>query len=245
MKAQDLTLSFRDVARYIVPGSAAVALILWFMIAFAGVHIDSWNPGLGDSILFLLAAYVAGHILDMLSNRFPILQYNRITEKIVEDIRSGKDAWFSPEFRERLDNKIREHLHVPLSSVEAFSLCDTFITGHQTAREQERYTALTGLYGGLYMSCWLSVVLSTLVSLKHVVLLILPLFNVIIPVTSFLDFAETQLIGGLVVLCGSVFLLRPLHAETVGLNESYVLETYRAFYVLCAQRESEKTHDRS
>ena len=240
MKAQDLTLSFRDVARYIVPGSVAAALVLWFLAAFAGVHMELWNPGLGDSILFLVAAYVLGHILDILSNRFPSLRYDRITDKVIEAVRSGRDEWFSAEFRAQLDGKIQEYLHVSLSGPDAFNLCDTYITGHQSAREQERFTALTGLYGGLYMSCWFAVASSALIVLKHVLLLALAFFNVIIPVTPFLDYEETQLASGLIVLIGSVLLLRPLRSETVGLNESYVLETYRAFYSLCVQHESEK-----
>jgi hypothetical protein len=237
MKTDDLGFTFRDIARYLVPGTVAGVLVVWFLVAFAGVSIEMSNVDFGDSVLFLLIAYALGHVLSVVNSATLDKMLGRKLESIAKEIADGKGGHFSPQFRDRLNQCVQSRFGVELSCDDAFDLCDCAIGGQPESREQERYAALSGLYGDLLMAVSAGIGMCLLVGLKHLALLILPTFNVIIPPTPFLDYHEAHLVLGVLGFVVLTALWFPVRREARCLCESMYLETYRAFYALSTKRE--------
>ncbi|RPH92861.1 hypothetical protein EHM69_11810 [candidate division KSB1 bacterium] len=239
MKAEDLSLSFRDIMRYVVPGAVALAIIIWFLNGFVGIHFGTFDADLGTSILFLLASYVVGHVLDLFGGIVLGKRMNSLAKNTVVAVKNASPDTFTQEFRDKLSQKVRERFNLPLETDEVFDLCDNAILGETAAQGRERLGALSGLYRGMLEAAWLGIGFSGLVVLKHLVLYILPLLNIIVPVTAFLDYEELHLVVGIVLLVLFVILLKPIRRRTESMTESYVYETFHAFYVIATKKKDE------
>lgn len=238
MKVEDLSLSFRDVARYVVPGSLFMALILWFLAAFMGFHLGGLRVDIGETILFLLAAYVAGHILDVLGNILLSKRANSCIDTLVKEINQSEESVLAGDFRRHLDECLRSRFKISLSSDQSFGLCHTYVRGRAEATEHYRLGALAGMYRGLLTVTRLGMMVSGMILVKHVLLWILPAMNVNIPVTPFFDYVEIHLIASVVLMIFSAIIFRPIRNEMESIAAFYVMETYQAFYTAC-MREGE------
>jgi hypothetical protein len=228
------SLTFRDIAGYIVPGTVFLAVLLEFLSGFVGLATSLWDTGIGIVLLFLLASYVAGHLIRVLEWILMHGGTGRQRTQLVTRVYEVDTSVFSPEFVLRLAGYVERTFGLPLSNPDVFPLCRAYTVQHGTSHHYERKLALGHLLSGLHTVAWIGIAFSMLTILKHLLLLLLPLFNVIIPVTAFLDFDEAHLIVSIVSLLVFALLVRPLKSRARHYVKEEVESVYYEFYAVCS-----------
>jgi len=228
------SLTFRDIAGYIVPGTVFLAVLLEFLSGFVGLAVSMWDAGLGAVLLYLLASYVAGHLIRVLE--WVIQRGGTGTQRteLVTRVYEDETSVFTPEFKARLAASVEKTFGLPLSNPDVFPLCRAYTVQHGTSHHYERKLALGHLLSGLHTVAWIGLAFSLLTILKHLLLLLLPMFNVIIPVTAFLDFDEAHLVVSVVLLIVFGLLVRPLRSRARHYVKEEVESVYYEFYAVCS-----------
>jgi hypothetical protein len=177
---------------------------------------------------------VAGHLIRVLEWILLRGSAGQQRTQLVTHVYEDNTSVFSPEFRTRLAAYVESTFGLPLSNPDVFPLCRAYAVQHGTSHHYERKLALGHLLNGLHTVAWIGIAFSLLTILKHLLLVLLPLFNVIIPVTPFLDFDEAHLIVGVVSIVVFGMLVRPLRSRARHYLKEEVESVYYEFYAVCS-----------
>lgn len=241
MRYEVSLLSPRDIVVNLIPGAVLLGLFLWFLDGFVGMLINllTLGSGLVPLVMWIVAAYAAGIIINLLRQYFGADRAERADVDYVAGVLSDTDTSFSAALKSGILKRARM-LFGEVAGQELFSLCLDYTTQHHAAKRAEATRAIAELYRGLLAVVWVGVFVSGLIALKHLILLLLPHFGFVFPVTAFLDYEVAHLAMGTVFLFVSLVAVKALRARAEVCARSAVREVYTGFLTLTST-ESEKT----
>ena len=217
---------------YLVPGTLMLALLLWLSRGFAGMTISLFDTGFGAAIAAILAGYVLGYLVQLLSEGVLGPRIHGMQERYSAEYCEEQGNRFSSDLRERFQNKVRDVFgFVPVGS-ELLELCYTHLVSRNMERLAERHLHKMTLVRGLLMVVWIGLPISLLIFVKHFVLLILRNGGVFIPVTVFLDYDEVQLAMGIVFSFACLLLVGGFRKALRRSVEGVVAAIYESFAIL-------------
>ncbi|HEY3294719.1 MAG TPA: hypothetical protein VGL38_04740 [bacterium] len=229
-------LSAKDIAAHVIPGAILVALTLWFLDGFAGLIINLLTLGTGvvSLVMWLLAAYVAGIFVQLFSGLFPGEARHGTESQAAAQLLAGNDRSFSAEFKRDVMARAQRLFGAAATGPELYRLCQDYVTQHNAAKRIEALAAFGHLFRGILIAARIGLITSALIAAKHLVLLLLPQFGIIIPVTGFLDYEAVHLVMGalLVVVFGAG--IRLLKARLDFCVEESVRDVYTSFFAVTA-----------
>jgi hypothetical protein len=217
-----------------IPGAIVVALLLWFLDGFVGVILNLLTLGTGivPLVMWLAGAYAAGVFVQLFRAKLGGGAQERLEGETAVRLMSAGDSHFSGEFKQGLMARAQKQFGAAASGGELFVLCRDAVAQNGGIARAESLLAAADLYRGLLAVARIGVAVSAVISLKHAVLGLLPTFDIIVPVTGFLDYETLHLVIGvllLVVFGAGVGLLKRQAEACV---EAAVSDVYTGYYTL-------------
>jgi hypothetical protein len=242
-------LNFYDLVGLLIPGGMVLGFFYWFCVGFIGLSLSLDAVGLGESILLIGIAYLAGHVVQALGNR---------GEKGAQEKQGGglpsallmrdEDEHYSAEFKQQFKSAAEKTFGLPYQVEEGagekaaqtrrrelFDLCYTLLVQEDAAKHVEIFNGTYSLIRGAISALWVGVAVSLLILLKEVGLFFGWLQG-IIPGWSY-DWA--QLISGALGLILSFFAQRLLKERFERFGRRFADGVYRSFYVWFKRHEKE------
>lgn len=238
--------NFYDFVGYVIPGAAMLALIYWLYVGLfdqpAGLTVDS----LGESLIFLAAAYFVGHVaqaLGLIMTRR--LGVRAFAEYDSQQLLRADDPHFTPAFRANLVTAIAHVFNLTVASPggasgqspeilpapapaqartqacrDAFDLCYSLIVQEGADAHTELFNGIYGLLRGMFTVLCLAIPVAIAIIIRNVL-------------------ARDQLQWGLgiAVLVAAVLALPPVIRRAGSFSELFAVSVYRGFYAwYCAKR---------
>lgn len=233
--------SFYDFLGYIIPGAILLlAVIYWAesVLEFDLVTVGSIS-GVGQTTLFLIVAYLVGHLMQAFGRRFEVRETERWGGYFSVQFLRPDDTFYTDDFKGKLLDAIHTTFGLaPLADPpddeardrrlqEMFAICYTYVIQRGIAQHAEVHNATYGFFRGSLV-LWLSViVLFFLAELRHAS----------VAVASALDYNQTPIddvkwhlvIAGVAVLLAT-FTLPLLRDRFAHFGRRFVDAVYRSFY---------------
>lgn len=234
--------NFYDFVGYVIPGAAMLALIYWLYVGLfdqpAGLTVDS----LGESLIFLAAAYFVGHVVQA----FGLIMTRRLgvrafAEYDSEQLLRADDPHFTPAFRADLVTAIARVFDLTvtapgsaqdqspeISSAQAqmqagrdvFDLCYSLIVQEGADAHTELFNGIYGLLRGMFTVLCLAIPVAIAIIIRNV-----------------LVGDQLQWGLGIAVLVAAVLSLPPVIRRAGSFSELFATSVYRGFYAwYCAKR---------
>jgi hypothetical protein len=223
---------------YLIPGILIIALFQWFGAGFIGIVAVASDRSVGSALVFILMAFAAGHILNLLRKSVYSKDTAHSEEQLALQMVRENDSHFSPEVKKDLARFSETVLGVPSTSPEFFRLCCSFVMQKNVAMRAERTAARRELLSLFSITGDLGVLAGALIALKHLFFKMLPMFDIELPVTPFTDYDQTQMMIGLVAAIVLFLIRRPLKKLIISAKEQTADAVIRAFYLSCKLDEN-------
>ena len=140
--------SLIDFFYYILPGGAALSA---FLVLSPGLLDYELFPQWLEAILFVLASYLVGHLLQTAGK--PLERVIYPTGYPSAAMLSESNTAFSQELKSRIIEAVRKEFgFVPKKEQETFSLCYSYIIAHAPRNKALPFLALFGFYRGVTTS---------------------------------------------------------------------------------------------
>lgn len=110
-------------------------------------------------------------------------------------------------------------------------MCYTLIVQEGAALHTEIFNGVYSLYRGMIAATNIAILISAVITTKHVLLLLLPLFVTSVPPTPFWFFSDFHLSAGLATLISSLLVLHPMKERFKRFAQHFANSVYRSFYV--------------
>jgi hypothetical protein len=236
MRFESSPLSAKDIVVNLIPGAMILALFLWFLDGFVGMLINLLTLGSGivPLVVWLVAAYAAGVLLNLLRGFLNGEKVERMEADYAAQLLTDTDPHFSAGFKSGLKERARSLFGEAASGPELFSLCFHYAAQLGAAKRAEALRANAELYRGMLAGAWCGVFVSGLITVKHLILLLLPQFGVVLAVTSFVDYEVVHLSLGIMLLIVSLVAARALSARAKSCGQAAISEVYTGFYSLAS-----------
>ena len=233
--------SFYDFLGYIIPGAILLlAVIYWAesVLGFDLVTVGSIS-GVGQTTLFLIVAYLVGHVMQALGQQLEVREIGRWGGYFSVQFLRPDSTFYTDDFRRKLLDAADDTFHLaPLEDPpddqardkrlqEIFGLCYAYVTQRGIAQYAEIHNATYGFFRGTLV-LWISViVLFSIAELRHVS----------VAVASAFDYSQISIdevkwhiaIAGVAVILATCTLplLRDRFAH---FGRRFVDAVYRSFY---------------
>ncbi|HEX6797129.1 MAG TPA: hypothetical protein VF116_05365 [Ktedonobacterales bacterium] len=223
--------NFYDFVGYIIPGAAVLALIYWLYVGMFHQPADLAVDSLGDSIIFLAAAYFAGHVVQALSRPLAKrLAPKAFDEQYSKELLSAKNSHFTEVFKADLVKAIGQVFNVsvtlsddaqdrPSQSVaaetraEAFALCYALIVQQSADTHTALFDGIYGLLRGMFMVLCLAIPVAAAIIIRN---------------TPAGDRLQWGL--GTAVLVAAILALPPVISRAKSFSEQFAQSVYLSFY---------------
>lgn len=232
--------NFYDFVGYIIPGAAVLALIYWLYVGLFHQPADLAVDSLGDSIIFLAAAYFVGHVVQALSQVIARrLRVEAFADQYSEQLLSATDTHFTPAFRADLVKAITAvfyppaapgasapsqtlDISAPQARRDAFDLCYSLIVQQSADAHTELFNGIYGLLRGMFVALCLAILVAIAIILRNA-----------------LAGNRLQWGLGIAVLVAALLALPPVISRAKSFSEQFAESVYRSFYAwYCAKQSS-------
>ncbi len=232
--------NFYDFLGYLMPGAAALALVYWLLTGFLGLGVPLTLDSVGESIVFALAAYFAGHLVQILGKRIERRKLAEWGGWPSERLLDDADDFYTPQFKAELRGLAREVFRLSRADEQApnytrqlFYLCYALVMQEGHSGQTEIFNATYSLYRGMYVALRLGMVVAALVGLKHLALLAASLASLPVPGTVFFHYSDLHLALAALTLLVAVAALPRLARQWRRFSRHFANSVYRNFYVWC------------
>jgi len=235
-------LTFYDFLGYIVPGSILLLILVYWaesVVEFDLITVGSIS-GTGETVLFLVVAYLAGHLIQVAGRRFELSEKGKWGGYFSVQFLRPDSSYYSAEFRERLLGRVHETFDIaPLQDEgdekardgrlqEIFNLCYTLVVQRGISQHADIHNAIFGMFRGVIVLWLFAIALFTIAVLRHSA----------VTVASVLDYNETPIdevkwhlvVTGLAAFA-AVATLGSLRDRFRHFGQRFVDAVYRSFYV--------------
>lgn len=230
--------NFYDFVGYIIPGAAVLALIYWLYVGFFHQPADLAVDSLGDSIIFLAAAYFAGHVVQALSRAVAKrLAPKAFGEQYSKQLLSAKDHHFTDAFKADLVKAIAQVFSLsaappsttqgqppaipPGTGSDAFDLCYSLIVQQSADAHTELFNGIYGLLRGMFMALCLAIPVAIAIIVRNV-----------------LTGDRLQWGLGIAVLVAVGLALPPVISRGKSFSEQFAESVYLSFYAWYCAKQS-------
>lgn len=235
-----------DFIGYLMPGAFVLALVYWLLVGFLGLPLPLSLDSVGESIVFLVAAYFAGHLIQMLGKRIErgkIEQWGGwFSERFLDD----DDNFYSPEFKARIRALAQQVFHLTPASPgspasrqqtrEIFNLCYSLVMQEGIGAQTEVFNATYSLYRGMLAGMRVAVGVGALVGVKHLALYLLGWRGVPLPTVPFYAYSDLHLALAVLMLALAAVAIPRLAHQWKVFSQHFANSIYRGFYVWCIRR---------
>jgi hypothetical protein len=227
------SILYRNVIPYVIPGALLILTLRWFLDGFVGMNLTPWDAGgVGGAALLIFGSWVFGYLVQV-CGVWLLSKLYHLESRLPSQLLEPSDSHLTPEFKTEFGNWVRKVLGLSPENAEVYPLCAAFVQSRPEGRVTERQASLHGLVRGLLAIVKIVLTASVLVVGKQLLLALLPALNIVLPVTGFVTFDESNLIVGILLLVMSVVSLRLLGKFAAHTAELVVENVYRSFYVAC------------
>lgn len=230
--------NFYDFVGYIIPGAAVLALIYWLYVGLFHQPADLAVDSLGDSIIFLAAAYFVGHVVQAISRAIGSqLDLRAFGQQYSKQLLSATDTHFTPAFRADLIKAIAQVFSLPAAPLasaqdqqanapdaraDAFDLCYALIVQQSADAHTELFNGIYGLLRGMFVALCLAIPVAIAIIVRNV-----------------LSGDRLQWGLGIAVLVAALLALPPVISRAKSFSEQFAESVYRSFYAwYCAKQSS-------
>jgi hypothetical protein len=248
----DIDFNFYDFVSYIIPGTFLFGLLYWFLKGFCALELTIEINSIGESVLFIVASYSLGHLVQVVGNVIEERQKEKWGGWFSEQLLRPDNKHYSMEFKAHIKKFIREifELSPDISPggeeiskkrrQEVFGLCYSFIVQEKIASHTEIFNGIYGLFKGFLSVVWIGIPLSVLIISKHLLWFVLSLKNVSLPEGLFWQYDLLQVKIGVPLLVVSILLIHPMECRFKYFAEKFADSVYRTFYVWCEKERFKK-----
>ncbi|MEA2573461.1 MAG: hypothetical protein QOH93_759 [Chloroflexia bacterium] len=243
--------TFYDIASYIVPGAVMLILVYWLLVGFFGAAVALPGEDIGQSILLILVSYLLGHLLQgiaiVLQSKIMGRWGGNFTERFMRD----SDSNYPSEFKKAIRDGATEVLGLNIDATfgtetgvnnrkQVFELCRILLVQEKASSQIEFLDGLFALYRSMIPVAWLGLVVSTVITTKH--LFLTTKFSWLAsPQVGFLHYDSTQLLLGSVSMIFFIASVPFMESRLKRASRHYVHLVYRNFYVWCRRRYLKST----
>lgn len=227
--------NFYDFVGYIIPGAAVLALIYWLYVGMFHQPADLTVDSLGDSIIFLAAAYFVGHVVQAISRAIgKQLDLRAFGQQYSRQLLSADDHHFTDAFKADLVKALAQVFSLPATSpasaqdqqanapdtrTDAFDLCYALIVQQSADAHTELFNGIYGLLRGMFMALCLAIPVAIAVIVRNVV-----------------AGDRFQWGLGIAVLIAALLALGPVIRRAKSFSEQFAESVYLSFYAwYCAK----------
>jgi len=240
--------NFYDFIGYIIPGAFIFILLFWFLFAFFSFELPFKVISIGGSILFLFFSYFLGHLVQSLGN----IVEKKLLEKwggwFSEQFLRDDNNYYTCEFKNKLKKITCELFGFSYNGSsndeeqkkrreQIFNLCYSLIVQKNVALHTEIFNGIYGLYRGILIVWDVGIIISFLITLKHLMWLFFLVQDIEPPIGPFWRFENFQLILGIIFLFFFIFSHSTLESRLKRFSQRFVDSVYRNFYVWYISRE--------
>lgn len=232
--------NFYDFIGYVIPGSLACILLYWLLVGFFVLPISIEVKSLGESILFLGLAYFLGHLVQAYGNTIEAQAVKNWGGWFSEQFLRDDNSYFTPAFKSALRDAIKQVFGESADfggndqkarRQELFNLCYSLIVQEGAALHTEIFNSVYSLYRGMLAATHIGVLVSVLITAKHMILLLLPFFKIAAPSSRFWYFSDFHFGIGIAALLFFLLIRQPLNNRFKRFAQHFANSVYRGFYV--------------
>lgn len=233
--------NFYDFIGYVIPGSLGCVFLYWLIDGFFGFSLHLEVKSIGESILFLALAYFIGHLIQAYGNTIEKSAVREWGGWFSEQFLKDDNSYYTPAFKRALRESIKtvfgesaelgtnDETQRPQRQ-ELFNLCYTLIVQEGAALHTEIFNGVYSLYRGMIAAINIAIVVSAVITVKHILLLILPLFKVSVTSSPFWFFSVFHFGVGLSTLIFSLLVRIPLRERLKRFAQYFANSVYVNFY---------------
>lgn len=233
--------NFYDFIGYVIPGSLGCVFLYWLINGFFGFYFYLEFKSIGESILFLALAYLIGHLIQTYGNlieKSAVREWGGwFSEQFLRDDNSYYTTAFKSALRESIKTVFHESAELGTNDEtqrqrrqELFNLCYALIVQEGVALHTEIFNSVYSLYRGLIAATNVAIVVSAVITVKYILLLLLPFFRVSIPLSHFWSFSVFHLGIGISTLILSLLVRIPLKERLKRFAQYFANSVYINFY---------------
>jgi len=234
--------NFYDFIGYVIPGSLGCVFLYWFSEGFFGFSLHLEVKSIGESILFLGLAYFIGHLIQTYGNAIEKSAVRGwggwFSEQFLRDDNSYYTPVFKSALRESMKTVFGESAELGTNDEtqrtrrqELFNLCYTLIVQEGAALHTEIFNGVYSLYRGMIAATNIGIIVSAVITAKHILLLLLPLLTISVPSSPFWFFSDFHLGVGIGAFISSILIRRPMKERFKRFAQHFANSVYRSFYV--------------
>lgn len=232
--------NFYDFIGYVIPGSLACVFLYWLFVGFFAVLVSVDLKSFGESILFLGLAYFLGHLVQAYGNRIEAKAVKNWGGWFSEQFLRDDNLYFTPAFKSSLRDAINKVFgdqtdfgssDQKARRQELFNLCYSLIVQESAALHTEIFNGVYSLYRGMLAATNIGIFVSTLITVKQLILLLLPSFNFGVPSSPFWYFSDFHFGIGIAALLFFLLIRKPLTERFKRFAQHFANSVYRNFYV--------------
>lgn len=241
--------NFYDFVGYVIPGGLILALLYWFCLGFFALEWPIKLNSIGESLLFLAASYFFGHLIQALGNMIERRRVKKWGGWFSEQFLREDNDFYTSEYKTKLkecaNQKFGLSTDLPSGNEEIqkkrrqeiFSFCYSLIVQENVAVHTEIFNAIYSLYRGMLASVWIGIIISSIITLKHLIWWIFSKLNITFPPFAFFHFEKLQLELGIALLAFFIVCIHPIEARLKRFARHFANSVYRSFYVWCKRKQ--------
>lgn len=235
-------LNFYDFLSYIIPGSLAVFLVLYFMGSILGTPgvLISYVSGFGETIVFLIVGYFAGHLIQARGRQIELRQKDEWGGYFsIQFLRESND-FYTADFRRTLKRNAESEFGLPVDIAgngviqeqkdkryqEIFNLCYDFVVQKGVSRSTDIHNGIYGMFRGAIVVWEIGIFVALVAAVRHAAFLGYRFYSMGV---SYHEPETTQLIIGIVLLVFFLGTKRFLKARFKHFGQRFVDSVFRNF----------------
>lgn len=248
--------NFYDVLGYLIPGSIATLALYWFGVAGLRLSgLPALGGDLGSSLVFVGAAYVAGHLVQSIGHwwegRSSDRSGGRLSERLLLPASALNAVERKHQFSADLQNRIIDSAQklfvlpdAPSNPREAavwrrelFEQCYALLVQEDSVQHTEVFLAINGLSRGLVVASLIALAASGLLAVRQGLLWIIPALGIHVPSAGAWKPDYQTLVLALVAVIGSILAWR-LALEIFTVYRAYFAKSiYFNFIAWCGKQQ--------
>lgn len=235
-------LNFYDFLSYIIPGSLATILILYFIGSLLGMPsiLVTYVSGFGETIIFLIVGYFIGHLIQARGRQIEMKEKDSWGGYFsVQFLREGND-FYTVDFKQNLKKNAESQfgLSVDLAGEkvtqeqkekryqEIFNLCYDLVVQKGISRITDVHNGIYGMFRGALTLWEIGIVLSVISALRHAAFLA---YHSYLLGLGYYEPETTQIIISVALLVFFLVTNRFLRTRLKHFGQRFVDSVYRNF----------------
>jgi len=234
--------NFYDFLSYIIPGSLAVLLLLFFIGSIFGTPgvLISYVSGFGETIVFLIVGYFAGHLIQARGRQIELKEKDEWGGYFsIQFLRESND-FYTADFKGTLKRNAESEFGLPVdiadNSVtqeqkdkrhqEIFNLCYDFVVQKGISRSPDIHNGIYGMFRGAMVVWEIGITLALVTTVRHAAFLGYHFYSMGV---SYHEPETTQLIIAVVLMAFFLGTKRFLKARFKHFGQRFVDSVFRNF----------------